>query len=251
MSSSAAVCPERVTILWLTGWSMPVTIFSRLQALLPGFQHLNVDYSAVDTPEEMIALIEYAAARCNGRVMLGGWSLGALLALQLATYRSVEGLLIFSGTASFVRPNEQRDKGWPNAYVRQMIAALRKDRPAVEASFRKTLFTASERESGAEELLPEVGSWTTSALIAGLHLLRSRECLARLSLIRCPVFLVHGFEDSVCPSGAADELHDWLPQAKLMMLEGCGHVPFLGREAVMAEVIRRWWDEQQPYSTPI
>ena len=49
------------TILWLTGWSMPDTVFDRLRELLPDFHHVSVDYSDADSPEKMLLLTETAA----------------------------------------------------------------------------------------------------------------------------------------------------------------------------------------------
>jgi pimeloyl-[acyl-carrier protein] methyl ester esterase len=77
-------------------------------------------------------------------------------------------------------------------------------------------------------------------LTAGLQVLRSENCLAALPAVSCPVLLIHGREDKVCPFGAAEEMLELLPDAKLAAIEGCGHVPFLGREEEIAEEIRRW-----------
>ncbi|RAP77279.1 alpha/beta fold hydrolase [Paenibacillus montanisoli] len=225
------------TILWLTGWSMPAAIFSGLQARLPGFQHVKADYTAVHTAEEMLALTENAA-RNNKGALIAGWSLGALLALRLAANGLAGGLLLISGTAGFIRPHGV----WPDLHVRQMMTSIMQNRHAVETKFRKLLFTDSERKAGMEELLPQTGSWTTSALIAGLNVLRSEEYLSRLNQIKCPVLLIHGVEDTVCPYGAVKELSVKLSQAALVTLEESGHVPFLGKEEAVATAVRRWWN---------
>ena len=44
------------------------------------------------------------------------------------------------------------------------------------------------------------------ALIAGLEVLQREECLSLLRAIDCPVLLIHGTEDRICPYGAAEEL---------------------------------------------
>lgn len=247
-------------ILWLTGWSMPNTVFDRLHTLLPEFHHVNVDYSKADSQEEMLLLAEGAVSDylsltspSNGPLLIGGWSLGGLLALKLAAKVGADGLLLLAGTARFTRPKEQKSRGWLDAYVRQMINSLMKDRHGVESKFRESLFTEEEWEAGLCTRLPQAGSWTTPALIAGLQILRSEECLSLLPEIECPVLLIHGTEDKICPYGAAEELELLLPRAELISLTGCGHAPFLGRETYIAEVLRRWWLEQQEtrYPAPI
>ncbi|MDQ0896729.1 alpha/beta hydrolase [Paenibacillus sp. V4I7] len=245
--------PSR-TILWLSGWSMPDTVFDRLRELLPDFHHISVDYSDADSPETMLLLTETAAqnlmiTECKtradrGQLLIGGWSLGGLLALRLAAKRLADGLVLFAATARFTRSVEERDRGWADAYVRQMMKGLMKDRQGVETKFRQHMFTEAEWEAGLGKRFPLIGSWTTPALIAGLQILRSEEVLSGLPEIECPVLLVHGREDKICPFNAAAELVAQLPQAELLSIADCGHASFLGREDEIAEELRRWWDEQ-------
>lgn len=245
------------TILWLSGWSMPDSVFDRLRVLLPDFHHTSVDYSDADSPEKILLLTETAAKKflsldattCNatsynGPLLIAGWSLGGLLALRLAVKGLVDGLVLFSATAQFTRSKAETDRGWADVYVRQMITGLVKDRKVVETNFRQLLFTEQEWESGLGESLPPIGSWTTPALITGLEILRSEECLSQLPEIRCPVLLIHGIEDKICPYSAALEMIDQMPQAELLTIPGCGHAPFLGREALITEKLRRWWHER-------
>jgi len=242
------------SILWLTGWSMPDTVFDRLRLLLPDFRHISVDYSTVDSPEEMLRLTETAVrnilfiegSACRRRVFLGpllisGWSLGGLLALRLAAKGYIDGLVLFGATARFTRSKEELDRGFADAYVRQMIKGITKDRYAVETNFRKIMFTEREWGTGLAESLPQIGSWTTQALLTGLQILRSEECLSHLPNIDCPVLIIHGTEDMICSYNAGLELAAQLPQAKLITLPACGHAPFLGREVHIADELRRWW----------
>ncbi|WP_440116300.1 alpha/beta fold hydrolase [Paenibacillus sp. QZ-Y1] len=244
------------TILWLTGWSMPDTVFDHLRLLLPDFRHVSVDYSAADSSEEMLSLTETAVrdmlfveeSACRERVprgplLIAGWSLGGLLALRLAAKGYGNGLVLFGATARFTRSKEEFDRGLADAYVRKMIKGILKDRHAVEAHFRKIMFTEQEWEAGLAGRLPQMGSWTTQAMLAGLQILRSEECLTQLPNIDCPVLLIHGTEDMICPHGAGLELMTQLPQAKLITLTGFGHAPFLGNEIHVADEWRRWWHD--------
>lgn len=246
------------TVLWLTGWSMPVTVFGKIQALLPDYHHVSLDYSKAGSLDEMLALTESAArnsresaavssssSEYHGPLLIGGWSLGGLLALRLAARGLADGLVLLAATARFIRPKEQQERGWADGYVRQMIAAIHKDRQAVEENFRQNLFTDAEKNAGLLSKLPPTGSWTTPALITGLQVLRSEDCLSQLPNINCPVILIHGTEDKICPYGAAEEMGAQLPHVELITIAGCGHVPFLGREEAIAEEIRRWWNEYE------
>lgn len=246
------------TILWLTGWSMPDTVFDSLRSELPDFDHVSVDYSQSDTPEEIFERVEYAAAEHSGQafflrkpLLIAGWSLGALLALRLAALELADGLVLLAGTARFTRPKDRKDLGWPDAYVRQMIASIAKDRQSVEALFRRSLFTEAEWEAGLDAQLPPVGSWSGPALIAGLHILRNEDYISRLPAIHCPILLLHGHDDKVCPYGAAEEIAARAKaQVKVIAWTECGHVPFVGREIELAEAIRSWWHERQSKQDP-
>ncbi|MEK8131600.1 alpha/beta fold hydrolase [Paenibacillus filicis] len=245
------------TIVWLCGWSMPDAVFDRTRELLPDYHHVSVDYREADSPENMLLLTEIAVKNLlysdgeacktrafHGPLLIGGWSLGGLLAMRLAIQGVADGLVLFGATAQFTRSKEELDLGWADLYVRKMMTGLVQDRQGVETKFRQLLFTEAEREADLDETLPPVGSWTTPALIAGLQILRSEECLSQLKSITCPVFLVHGTEDRICPYGAASELMAQLPNAKLFTIPACGHAPFLGREEQIANELRRWWHEQ-------
>ncbi|WP_255314137.1 alpha/beta fold hydrolase [Bacillus sp. FJAT-26390] len=231
------------TILWLTGWSFPNVIFNRLHACLTEFHHISVDYSRAGTPEEMMRLIDEGVANARGPLLIAGWSLGALLALKFASI--ADGLLLFAATAKFTRSKEEADRGWSDAYLREMIRSLKHDRHEAETKFRQLLFAEEEGAAGMPGFLPPIGSWTTPALIAGLQILRHEDCLTLLPEISCPVLLFHGTEDKVCPVGAAEELVSLLPDAELITLTGRGHAPFIESEAGIAEQLRSWWHEQQ------
>ncbi|MBP1962369.1 alpha/beta hydrolase [Paenibacillus aceris] len=242
---------RRGTILWLPGWSMAPAVFDQLRSELPDYHHALLDYSNAKAPDDMLALTEAAAAKWransteNSPLIIGGWSLGGLLALRLAAKGLTDGLILFAATARFIRPKDEAELGQPDAYVRQMMRALTTDAAVVETKFRQRLWTNDEQRAGKCDKLPPIGGWAVPALLAGLHILRNEEVKSVLSKIACPVLLIHGVEDEICPYQAAKELADGLPQAQLLSIPGCGHVPFLGREKEIAEEVRRWWNEQQ------
>jgi pimeloyl-[acyl-carrier protein] methyl ester esterase len=245
------------TILWLPGWSMPASVFESLQQLLPGFLHASADFGCAETPEQIADLAEAAAIACRNRIeatpasrtsarrrlLVAGWSLGGLLAQRIAAQGLADGLVLIASTARFVRTKDQADRGQPEAALRQMTSALAKDREAVERTFRHNLFTEAEREAGLVFMLPPPGSWSLAALLAGLQVLRSENYVSRLPDMSCPVLLIHGTSDTICPYGAAEELLVRLPEAEIVKLEGAGHAPFLGREAAITQAIRSWCHE--------
>lgn len=269
------------TVLWLSGWSFDDAVFAALRGHLPEWRHIAVRYEHAGSPEQFFALASAAAEASRrstaGPLLLAGWSLGSLLALRLAADGladgglaadgrsdgglaagglaadellagdriAADGIVLLSGTARFVRPKGETSLGWPDAYVRQMSAAIKQDRRAVELKFRGLLLTPRELENGFARKLPPAGSWSTEALQAGLSLLRNEDCRDLLPAITVPALLIHGAEDAVCPVGAAVEICGKLPRAKLVVLDACGHAPCLTRHQETADAIRSWWHEQQ------
>lgn len=241
------------TILWLTGWSMPDEVFDSLRNQLPQFQHVSAVYSSVNSPEEIIEAARSAALRARGSedpdrtgsLLVIGWSLGGLLALRLAIEGLVDGAVLMSATACFTRHKDEMDRGWPVAFVRQMISAIQVDRPAVLKKFRESMFSEMEREAGIANNFPICSDWTTQALIAGLRLLCSEDLRPQLPQIGCPVLILHGSDDKLCPQGAADEIHEQVRQSELYKTVGAGHAPFWEKERQIADRIGGWWDERQ------
>ncbi|WP_201002139.1 alpha/beta hydrolase [Paenibacillus glycanilyticus] len=228
------------TIMWLTGWGMPNTAFDRLSDLLPEFEHHAADYSKAASVEEFFQITENAAKNLlsanSGKLLIAGWSLGGILALKLSIQGLADGLILFSATARFTRPTEQKDYGWADSYVRRMIRGIGKDRQLTEGKFRQLAFTEFE-----STLLHPAGTWTTTALSAGLEVLRLVDCSTQLPNINQPALLVHGTEDKVCPYKAAEEMLAQLPLATLVSIPDRGHAAFLKNEICLAESIRSWW----------
>lgn len=247
-----------VTVLWLSGWSFDDAVFTSLRGHLPTeWRHIPVRYEQADSPQQFYAIASTTAEACRrstaGPLLVVGWSLGSLLALRLAADRLADGIVLLNGTARFVRPKGETDLGWPDAYVRQMIVAIKQDRTAVELKFRDTLLSAQELENAGCYLTQGISpaadsSWSTEALQAGLNVLRNEDCRELLSAITLPALLIHGAEDTVCPVGAAQELQDKLPHARLVTLDAGGHAVPITRHQEAADEIRRWWNEWQTSS---
>lgn len=241
--------PNAGTVLWLGGWSMPDAVFESLRAALPEYRHLSVDLGRANSAAKMLLAAEQAArSACDGihttsPLLVAGWSLGGLLALRLAELGLADGLVLLAATARFTRPKQESDRGWRDIYIRRMRDGLVRDRETVEANFREVLFAEQEKQASPDGHLPPAGSWSNSALAAGLELLQVENCLPRLGDIRLPALLVHGTADRICPYGAALELNEGLPFAKLITIVGGGHAPFLGSETQLADEIRRWRHE--------
>ena len=61
---------------------------------------------------------------------------------------------------------------------------------------------------------------------------------ALMATVRCPVLVIHGSEDRCQPLPRGERLARILPDARLVTLEGCGHLP-MGRDPVRVNLLLR------------
>ena len=60
---------------------------------------------------------------------------------------------------------------------------------------------------------------------------RSGELLRRAGMVRCPVLAIHGEADSSPAAGVAEPLSGAIEEFRVIVLERCGHTPWLERYA--------------------
>lgn len=63
---------------------------------------------------------------------------------------------------------------------------------------------------------------------------------AQLEQIQCPVLILHGTDDALSPMGNAVALHEHLPNADLVVLEGIGHSPNVEATDIFNKEIREF-----------
>jgi pimeloyl-ACP methyl ester carboxylesterase len=65
-----------------------------------------------------------------------------------------------------------------------------------------------------------------------------------LANITCPVLLVTGQQDIICPVALHQEMAGMIPRARLEIIEHCGHLSTLEQPQVVNRHIRQWWQSQ-------
>ena len=58
--------------------------------------------------------------------------------------------------------------------------------------------------------------------------------------IGCPVVVVCGKNDTVTPPDLAHEMADKIPNAKLVLIDDCGHYSSMEQERIVTSVLREW-----------
>ena len=175
----------------------------------------------------------------DGAAVLG-WSLGGMVALELARGPRLAALVLVATTPRFVV-----DTDWEHGLSPELLAefarGLASDHRATVQNFLALQTRGDER---AHETLRQLrrsldahGPPDAAALEAGLAILGSADLRSALPRIAVPALVIAGDHDRITPPGAGLELAARLPQARLAAIARSGHAPFLSHgPQVLAEV---------------
>jgi pimeloyl-[acyl-carrier protein] methyl ester esterase len=230
------------------GWGMNGGVWETLVPLLePDFRVTRVDLpghgrSARQGVEDLDELARAVLESVPERAAWLGWSLGGLVAARAAldAPANIERLVLVAATPSFVRRPD-----WPAAMAPAVLEAFADD---LRRDYRRTLqrFLALQvhGSDAAEVVLRELrarllrhGQPAPDGLMAGLEILRTTDLRARFPEIACPVLLLMGARDTLVPAAAARPAAALLRDARIELIDGAGHAPFLARPAAVAAII--------------
>lgn len=234
-------------LVLLHGWGLHGGVWQAVaQALAPRYRLHLVDLPGHGrsgglpdyTLDAMAAAV--AAAVPDGAGWIG-WSLGGRVALAAAAQGKAIARLVLVGTT----PKFTRGDDWPHAMaaaeLQQFADALRGDWEGTLQRFLAIQARGSQRAREELRLLREGlfahGAPQPPALAGGLDILRSADLRATLPAIRQPALVLHGSRDTLAPPAAAEYLAAHLPHARLALIDGAGHAPFLSHpDAFLAEL---------------
>ena len=171
-----------------------------------------------------------------------GWSLGGMLALQMTALapQRIKRLVLVGSTPSFTQRVD-----WPHA---QPPALLDTFHDSVDKDAASTLqrFVALLNQGDAQarsigrtlnKSLQSTALPDTATLLAGLGWLRDVDLREQIAAIAMPMLLIHGENDPLMPLAAAHWLHENLPDARLEVITGAAHAPFLNNPERFATLI--------------
>jgi pimeloyl-ACP methyl ester esterase len=164
--------------------------------------------------------------------ILCGWSLGSLLAMQTAALapKRFKRLILVGSTPRFTQHGD-----WPHAQATTLLDLFREavTRNAVDVLQRfVALLNQGDVKARAisrcmtRQLLADPLP-NTATLLAGLDWLRDVDLRPQLARISTPTLLIHGENDPLMPLPAAQWLAQNLPDARLEIIPGAAHAPFL------------------------
>lgn len=239
-------------LVMVHGWGMNLRVFDALRERLGGLPTRAIDLpghgrspwwpEAAQFDVLCGAVLEALPPRC----VLLGWSLGAKVAMQLATQQPgrIAALVLVGATPKFARSAD-----WPHGMEQ---GALRAFRSVLEQDWRQTLEDflwlqvrgSRDAEATAQSLrgaLLAQGEPRREALLAHLALLETIDLRALVRQITQPALLVTGRNDRVTPPGAAEWMAGEMKAAGLLELPRAGHAPQLSHADELAATLRAYF----------
>jgi pimeloyl-[acyl-carrier protein] methyl ester esterase len=176
--------------------------------------------------------VDQLAAAAPAQCMVAGWSLGGQLALAWARRhpQQVSRLMLIATTPRFVStPN------WPQGMAPEVFAefsaSLTRD---AAATLRRFLLLQTQGDAQARTVARQLEAALAlqpqpdgSVLMDTLDWLQATDLRKTLPQIVQPALVMHGDQDRISPPAAGEYLAAHLPQARLALLAGAAHVPFM------------------------
>ncbi|MBK5440198.1 MULTISPECIES: alpha/beta fold hydrolase [Pseudomonas] len=218
----------RDRLILLPGWGLGVSPLEPLAAALQGLdEHLQVQIEPLPDVEsdDLQEWLDELDSTLPQDVWLGGWSLGGMLAAELAARRGDHccGLLTFASNASFVAWSRW-DHGMHEEDFIAFLNGCRLDPVATLKRF--SLLCArgsSDPRSLARLLLAGAPKTSAQTLLSGLELLGRLDTRQALVDFQGPQLHLFAGLDGLVPAEVASELFALLPDVEIGLIEQAGH----------------------------
>jgi pimeloyl-[acyl-carrier protein] methyl ester esterase len=183
-------------------------------------------------PYDLEHLVRTVAQALPSGIGVVGWSMGGLVAQRWAQIlpQQVKKLMLVGTSPRFAQGPD-----WPCGIEPDVLRTFARD---LEQDYAATLLRFLSLQARNGEHVRTVMKYLRLALFArgvpsapvlqaGLNLLLETDLRAAANGLAMPVSIVHGERDMLAPADAARWLAGRVPDAKLTLIPGCAHAPFL------------------------
>ncbi len=230
-------------LVMIPGWAMHRGVWSDwAQSLSKFFQVTMVDLPGhgSSAPWQKMTLENIAqslASSVDGKVIWLGWSLGGLIALQLARQypQSTAGIVLVSSNACFLQKQD-----WPGvstSWFNQFREALRGDAGAALKRFIGMVAGGKSQTRKLRALWHQYSAPPLETLLQGLDILAFTDGREALKGLHCPVTLMVGDDDPLIPVAAIHSMSGLVPNCRTLTLNDAGHAPFLTHSQQMTQAL--------------
>lgn len=226
-------------LLLLPGMMCDARMWGGIPAALAPCQVGHFLPTGADTMAELAAL---ALDQAPPRFALAGLSMGGILAMEMLAQAPdrVERLALLD-TNPLAEAPEVQARRQP-----QIAKALTGGLARVMREEMKPNYLAPGPDQGAVldlcldmalSLGPDAFAQQSRALA------RRADRQAALAAFKGPALVLMGAEDRLCPRSRHDLMHALMPQSRLVIIPGAGHLPPLEQPLATAEALRLWLTE--------
>lgn len=236
----------RDRLILLPGWGLGVSALEPLAAALRGLdEHLRVEIEPLPdiASGDLQAWLDELDANLPDNTWLGGWSLGGMLAAELAGRRGERccGLLTLASNTCFVARND-----WPNAMAPEafatFLAGCQADPANTLKRFSLLCAQGAADARGLARLLAAAAP-APNGLHHGLELLAELDTRAALQRYNGPQLHLFGGQDGLVPAEVAGELLALLPDVEVGLIEQASHAFLLEDPHSLAAAIHAFFHE--------
>ena len=203
-------------------------------------------------PEQTLnlsTLTEMVAAAAPVRAAWLGWSLGGMVAAQLALTAParVDSLVMVGSSPRFVASDD-----WPCAMDPAVLAGFAQ---ALQEDYHGTLErflilqiapgTAEGRRNLRQlrEMMQRSPMPAEQALRNGLGILYAADLRSQFSALHAPALLILGERDRLVPACVAPAVSALASSLRVKVIKGAGHVPFLSHAHEFLAAVTAFWDD--------
>lgn len=236
----------------LHGWGLHGGIFAQITPWLATKYRLHMidlpGFGRSPVPNEdytMAMLVNSVLDVAPKQAIWLGWSLGGMLAMQLAITQPerVSALISVAASPRFIQGTD-----WPHAMkpevLTQFASVLLEDYRGTLIRFLaiQTLGSETQRED-IEFLKSQVfqhGEPAPRALRGGLEILRTIDLRPELAQITCPWLRLYGRLDGLVPVKSAEDVQRLAPESKQHIFAKASHAPFISHPDAFLDVVERF-----------
>lgn len=237
------------TVVLIHGWGLNHAIWQPVaDVLATDYQVLALDLpgyglaTLYPEPYSLEAIADQLAAQIPAQSFVLGWSLGGLVATQLALRHpaKVRSLALVASSPCFL---QQPD--WPgmNAKVMQQFAgslsanlALTVERFLAIQAMGST--TARQDIKQLKQAVLSLPLPEARVLASGLEILATTDLRAELARLSMPLFGCFGRLDSLVPVAMTTTLAELAPRAQISVLAKASHAPFISHQTEFMDWLR-------------
>lgn len=237
-------------LVLLHGWGAHKRVWDELAARLGADQNVIApDVPGYDAaPWTTERAVDQLAAAAPRQCVVAGWSLGGQLALTWARRypQQVKRLMLISATPRFVSAPD-----WPHGMAPEVFAefsaSLMRD---TVTTLRRFLLLQTQGDAQARNVARQLEAALalqvlpgSGALMETLRWLQTTDLRTALPEIAQPALVIHGDRDRIAVPAAGEYLAAHLPQARLALLAGAAHLPFISDPDVVCDLMADFCNE--------